>query len=142
LLISDIDRHRSGRGDSPTGSRQARAGNTTAGVAGRLLRDTANLLRGRGVTKVLSSLVFHQVPLDEKRAGLAAIHETLPPGGSLHVADYGLQRTAKMRKRFRLVQKGDGFDNTEPYAQGILPELVTSPTAGSRRLLLRCGCGV
>jgi len=97
LLISDIDRHRSGRGDSPTGSRQARAGNTTAGVAGRLLRDTANLLRGRGVTKVLSSLVFHQVPLAEKRAGLAAIHETLQPGGSLHVADYGLQRTAKMR---------------------------------------------
>ncbi|WP_445160660.1 class I SAM-dependent methyltransferase [Mycobacterium sp. Dal123C01] len=87
-------------------------------------RDTAELLSGRGVTKVLSSLVFHQVPLEEKRAGLAAIHETLPPGGSLHVADYGLQRTAKMRKRFRLVQKGDGFENTEPNAQGVLPELM------------------
>jgi ubiquinone/menaquinone biosynthesis C-methylase UbiE len=87
-------------------------------------RDTAGLLQGRGVTKVLSSLVFHQVPLEEKRAGLAAMHETLKPGGSLHVADYGLQRTAKMRKRFRLVQKGDGFDNTEPNAQGVLPELM------------------
>jgi hypothetical protein len=73
---------------------------------------------------VLSSLVFHQVPLEEKRAGLAAIRETLRPGGSLHVADYGLQRTAKMRKRFRLVQKGDGFENTEPNAQGVLPELM------------------
>lgn len=88
------------------------------------LRDTANLLRGRGVTKVLSSLVFHQVPLEEKCAGLAAIRETLKPGGSLHVADYGLQRTPKMRKRFRLVQRGDGFDNTEPNAQGVLPELM------------------
>ena len=87
-------------------------------------RDTTDLLRGRGVTKVLSSLVFHQVPLEEKRAGLAAIRETLNAGGSLHVADYGLQRTAKMRKRFRLVQKGDGFDNTEPNAQGVLPELM------------------
>jgi ubiquinone/menaquinone biosynthesis C-methylase UbiE len=87
-------------------------------------RDAADLLQGRGVTKVLSSLVFHQVPLEEKRAGLAAIHETLQPGGSLHVADYGLQRTAKMRKRFRLVQKGDGFDNTEPNALGVLPELM------------------
>jgi len=87
-------------------------------------RDTADLLRGRGVTKVLSSLMFHQVPLDEKRAGLAAMHETLTPGGSLHVADYGLQRTAKMRKRFRIVQKGDGFDVTEPNAQGVLPELM------------------
>src|SRR3984957_4932369 len=89
------------------------------------LRDTADLLRGRGVTKVLSSLVFHQVPLEEKRAGLAAIRETLTPGGSLHVADYGLQSTAKMRKRFRLVQKGDGYDVTEPNARGILPELMT-----------------
>jgi ubiquinone/menaquinone biosynthesis C-methylase UbiE len=87
-------------------------------------RDTAELLSGRDVTKVLSSLVFHQVPLEEKRAGLAAIRETLRPGGSLHVADYGLQRTAKMRKRFRLVQKGDGFVNTEPNARGVLPELM------------------
>ena len=95
------------------------------------LRDTANLLAGRGVTKVLSSLVFHQVPLDEKRAGLAAIHETLQPGGSLHVADYGLQRTAKMRNRFRLVQKGDGFDNTEPNAQGVLPGLMADVGFGT-----------
>lgn len=88
------------------------------------LRDAADLLRGRGVTKVLSSLVFHQVPLEDKRAGLAAIRDALQPGGSLHVADYGLQRTAKMRKRFRLVQKGDGFENTEPNARGVLPELM------------------
>jgi ubiquinone/menaquinone biosynthesis C-methylase UbiE len=88
------------------------------------LRDVAKLLHGRGVTKVLSSLVFHQVPLEEKRAGLAAMRETLRPGGSVHVADYGLQRNAKMRKRFRLVQKGDGFENTEPNAQGVLPELM------------------
>jgi ubiquinone/menaquinone biosynthesis C-methylase UbiE len=87
-------------------------------------RDTADLLRGRDVTKVLSSLMFHQVPLDEKRVGLAAIHETLSPGGSLHVADYGLQRTPKMRRRFRMVQKGDGFDNTEPNALGVLPDLM------------------
>lgn len=87
-------------------------------------RDTADLVRGRGVTKAMSSLMFHQVPLEEKRAGLAAIHEALTPGGTLHVADYGLQRTRKMRKRFRLVQKGDGFDVTEPNAQGVLPELM------------------
>jgi ubiquinone/menaquinone biosynthesis C-methylase UbiE len=88
-------------------------------------RDSAELLRGRGVTKVMSSLMFHQVPLEEKRAGLLAIHELLSPGGVLHVADYGLQRTPRMRKRFRLVQKGDGFDNTEPNAQGVLADLMT-----------------
>ena len=117
------------------------------------LRDTADLLRGRGVTKVLSSLVFHQVPLEEKRAGLAAIHDALRPGGSLHVADYGLQRTAKMRKRFRLVQKGDGFENTEPNAQGVLPELMAEvgfvgveethvfETISGSISIYRAGCG-
>jgi ubiquinone/menaquinone biosynthesis C-methylase UbiE len=109
--------------------RRARAKLAGVGAPVELLagyaRDTADLLRGRAVTKVLSSLMFHQVPLEEKRAGLSAIHATLSSGGSLHVADYGLQRTPKMRKRFRMVQKGDGFDNTEPNAQGILPDLMT-----------------
>jgi hypothetical protein len=52
------------------------------------------------------------------------MYDSLTSSGSLHVADFGLQRTPKMRKRFRLVQKGDGFDNTEPNAQGVLPELM------------------
>ncbi|HXK22954.1 MAG TPA: class I SAM-dependent methyltransferase [Myxococcota bacterium] len=89
-------------------------------------RDTERLLGGRPVDKVLSSLVFHQVPLEEKRAGLASMHAALVPGGTLHVADYGLQRTPKMRRRFRIVQKGDGFENTEPNARGVLPELMIS----------------
>lgn len=54
------------------------------------------------------------MPLEEKRAGLTAIREALPPGGSLHVADYGLQRTAKMRKRFRLVQRATGSRTPNP----------------------------
>lgn len=116
-------------GIDPDAAIRERARAKLAGLKVELLagyaRDAARLLAGRGVTKVLSSLVFHQVPLEEKRAGLAAIRESLPPGGSLHVADYGLQRTRKMRKRYRLVQKGDGFENTEPNAQGVLPELMT-----------------
>ena len=75
-------------------------------------------------TKVVSSLVFHQVPMEEKRAGLSAMWRSLAPGGSLHVADYGLQRTSLMRAAFRPVQRLDGFDNTEPNARGVLPELM------------------
>ena len=117
-------------GIDPDAAIRKRAGAKLARIAAPVellngyARDTADLLRGRGVTKAMSSLVFHQVPLEEKRAGLAAINETLISGGSLHVADYGLQRTPQMRKRFRLVQKGDGFENTEPNAQGVLPELM------------------
>jgi ubiquinone/menaquinone biosynthesis C-methylase UbiE len=89
-------------------------------------RDAGRLLSGRGVNKIVSSLVFHQVPPAEKYAGLAAMHAALIPGGTLHVADYGLQRTPQMRKRFLIVQKGDGFENTEPNAQGALPEIMVA----------------
>lgn len=79
---------------------------------------------GAGFTKAVSSLVFHQTPMEEKRAGLASMWRALRPGGTLHVADYGLQRTPLMRAAFRQIQKLDGFDNTEPNALGVLPELM------------------
>ena len=89
-------------------------------------REAEQVLRGRRVNKIVSSLVFHQVPLDEKRAGLSAMHQALIPGGALHVADYGLQRTDLMRRLFRIVQSGDGYENTEPNARGVLPELMVA----------------
>lgn len=85
--------------------------------------DAAVIAKG-GATKAVSSLVFHQVPLDEKRAGLAAMYASLEPGGELHVADYGLQRTPLMRALFKQVQQLDGFENTTPNARGILLELI------------------
>jgi ubiquinone/menaquinone biosynthesis C-methylase UbiE len=87
-------------------------------------RESADLLDGIAINKIISSLVFHQVPLEEKRAGLAAMREALAPGGELHLADYGLQRTPLMRRLFRIVQNADGFENTEPNALGVLPELM------------------
>ena len=30
-----------------------------------------------------------------------------------------------MRKLFRIVQEGDGYENTEPNARGVLPELMS-----------------
>src|SRR5437016_7428725 len=51
-------------------------------------RDAAALLDRRRINKIVSSLVFHQVPMLEKRAGLAAMRAALVPGGELHVADY------------------------------------------------------
>jgi len=87
-------------------------------------RDAAALLEGRCINKIVSSLVFHQVPMAEKRAGLAAMRAALVPNGELHVADYGRQRTALMRSLFRIVQIGDGYENTEPNAEGVLPELM------------------
>ncbi len=86
-------------------------------------RDTALIGEG-SLTKATSSLVFHQTPMAEKRAGLAAILKALRPGGELHLADYGLQRTWLMRRFFRTVQALDGAENTQPNADGVLPELM------------------
>lgn len=88
-------------------------------------RDAAQALPG-GATKVVSSLVFHQVPMVEKRAGLSAMYASLVSGGEVHIADYGLQRTSLMRKLFKQIQRLDGAENTTPNAQGILPTLMTA----------------
>jgi ubiquinone/menaquinone biosynthesis C-methylase UbiE len=100
-----------------------------AGLLARLnqgyLRDASSLLAGSGVNKIVSSLVFHQVPLTEKRAGLESIFAALAAGGELHIADYGLQRTRPMRLLFRnVVQRVDGREDTQPNADGILPLLM------------------
>ena len=77
------------------------------------------------VTKVVSSLVFHQTPIDEKSDILEAMRSTLADGGRLHIADYGLQRTKVMRALFRAtVQNIDGVSDTQPNADGCLPELI------------------
>lgn len=100
-----------------------------AGVSLQLLngfgRDAAGLFGGWGVTKIVSSLVLHQVPLAEKRATLAAAYDLLLPGGELHIADYGRQSSSAMRLLFRLtVQMVDGVADTAPQADGILPDLI------------------
>lgn len=88
-------------------------------------RQAVDLLEGLRPTKVVSSLVFHQVPMEEKVAALAAMYAALGAGGEVHIADYGLQRTPLMRVLFRgVIQNLDGRVNTEPNARGILPDLM------------------
>ncbi|MDN3353624.1 class I SAM-dependent methyltransferase [Actinomadura sp. DC4] len=78
---------------------------------------------GSAATAV-SSLVLHQCPVAMKRAILASMYAVLRDGGRLAVADYGLQRTRRMRLAFRTVQVADGKEDTQPNADGILPELI------------------
>jgi trans-aconitate methyltransferase len=86
--------------------------------------DIAAKLAALRPAHVVSSLVFHQVPVKGKRDLLAAMFGALPVGGQLHIADYGWQRTAAMRLGFRIVQSLDGYTDTQPNAEGCLPVMI------------------
>lgn len=78
-------------------------------------------------TKVVSSLVLHQTPMQEKRRILQLARSLLSAGGTLHIADYGHQRSRLMRTLFRnTVQRIDGIGDTQPNADGVLPDLMKS----------------
>ncbi|GGB37954.1 class I SAM-dependent methyltransferase [Sphingomonas floccifaciens] len=85
------------------------------------------------VDKATSSLVFHQCPMPMKRATVVAMHRTLRASGALFVADYGEQRSRMMRLLFRQVQRLDGYANTQPNADGLLPRLFAE--AGFRKVV-------
>lgn len=76
------------------------------------------------VSKVVSSLVLHQVPLADKREMLQGMYAALKPGGEIHIADYGLQRSVLMRLLFRQIQNLDGYGATQASADGIVPVLM------------------
>ena len=77
------------------------------------------------VSKVVSSLVFHQTPPDEKARILSAMQSILADGGNLYIADYGMQRSRLMRTAFRgTVQAIDGIEDTQPNADGCLPAMM------------------
>lgn len=84
----------------------------------------ASLIPDGSADKAVTSLVLHQCPLDMKSAILGAMHAALKHGGRLFIADYGEQRTLLMRLLFRQVQQLDGFENTQPNADGALPGLI------------------
>lgn len=87
--------------------------------------DKAAELVGPGTaSKAVSSLVLHQCPVPMKKAIIANMFTLLRPGGELVIADFGLQRDAVMRLGFRFVQWADGKEDTQPNADGILPQLI------------------
>lgn len=78
-----------------------------------------------GVDKAVSSLVFHQVPMDGKREGVAGMFAAVRSGGEVHIADYARQPTRLMRALFRLtVQLIDGETDTQPNADGALETIL------------------
>lgn len=86
--------------------------------------DFSHIVPNGAADKVVSSLVLHQCPPNVKRSILAAMHTALRPSGLIAIADYGAQRSLLMRLLFRQVQALDGFENTQPNADGVVPRLM------------------
>ena len=97
--------------------------------------DTLDLTARWQPNKIVSSLLFHQVPPGEKRAILERMHMLLQPGGMVLVADYMAQESALMRKLFRAtVQQLDGVEDTQPNADGIVERLLAEIFTDAERL--------
>lgn len=74
--------------------------------------------------KVISSLVLHQCPIDVKRAIIANAYRMLKPGGRLLVSDYGKQSTLFMKMLFNQVRAVDGYEDTKPNKDGMVPVYI------------------
>ena len=97
--------------------------------------DTAELETNWRPNKIVSSLVFHQVPLSQKRKMIEQIDDLLLPGGMFLIADYMRQETPLMRRLFRAtVQRLDGIADTQPNADGLMEELISERFAESVRV--------
>ncbi len=73
---------------------------------------------------VLSSLFFHHLDRQSKRATLMEVRRVLRPGGALHVADWGRAANPLMRGLFLGIQLLDGFMTTADNVAGRLPEFM------------------
>ena len=85
---------------------------------------------------VLSTLFFHHLPDDAKRATAAELLRVLRPGGRLVVGDVGRPQDPLMRAAVRLtVQVLDGVATTALNVRGELPEVLVG--AGLRAVTVR-----
>lgn len=89
-------------------------------------RDAATI--ASAVDVAVSSLVFHQTPVSEKRSGMIAMFGAVAPRGRVVIADYARQ-SGLMRRLFGIIQAIDGSVNTTPNADGFL-EAELSRLAG------------
>lgn len=81
-------------------------------------------LRPRSFDKIATSLFFHHLARDGKRAALANALKLLKPGGELHIADWAEARDWIQRIRFLSIQLLDGFETTADSIHGLLPFLI------------------
>lgn len=106
-----------------------------AGIDVRLDRAMAEQLpyADGSFERIVSSLFFHHLQLNEKRVTLREVYRVLAPGGQLHVADWG-KPNPLLRVMFYAVQIVDGFENTRDNVEGRLGQFFKD--AGFREVAM------
>ena len=74
--------------------------------------------------RIISSLVFHHIPTDNKKIVLKEINRCLKPGAELHIADFGKAANAYTKLAFALFRRLDGEANTRVNSRVLLPEFI------------------
>ena len=74
-----------------------------------------------GFDRVTSSLVFHHLARQTKRAAFAEAYRVLRPGGELHIADIGRAGGVLMRLAVRPIVLLDGTDRVKATLRAVSP---------------------
>ena len=74
--------------------------------------------------RILTSLLLHHLPSEQKRLALKAMRSWLRPGGELHVLDFGPQDGRLLGTLARGVGWLDGVDRLKDNWDGRLPEMM------------------
>ncbi|MGK9250744.1 class I SAM-dependent methyltransferase [Paenibacillus humicus] len=74
--------------------------------------------------RVVTSLMFHHLTLENKLRTLKEIFRVLKPQGELHIADWGKAQNRLMRIAFFSIQILDGFKTTADNVNGLIPQII------------------
>ena len=84
---------------------------------------------------VTSSLFFHHLTNEGKRAAFREIRRVLKPSGTVLIADWGRPQNKLMRLLFGLVQLLDGFETTDDNLHGLLPGMLEASGFSNPQLI-------
>ncbi|WP_214629637.1 class I SAM-dependent methyltransferase [Paenibacillus agaridevorans] len=79
----------------------------------------------QSLDRVVTSLMFHHLTLENKLRTMKEIFRVLKPLGELHIADWGKAQNWLMRIAYLSIQILDGFMTTADNVNGLLPQLMT-----------------
>lgn len=103
---------------------RAKAKQHGSSIAFREAMGQALPLEPETVDLVVSTLMFHHLTMETKRAVLGEIHRVLRPGGTVGIADWGKPANGRMSAAYHLVQCVDGYETTQSHRENVLARLL------------------